>query len=180
MATTQGQSWSIFIYVQNSSLDCCINAPTWVDGICLKSRWRRDRREVFLSSFFDPLCRGSLGKVCVDGGDTNQFYTIPTKVSLFHSLVPLSCFHKQPMPVVGWRLCRIHADATTCNQQLCLFCCLFHMWGSPWWKSLVHSLESWQRLECPVLLSFSIWLQTRLATDIFFFFLANARSMLKK
>lgn len=46
-------------------------------------------------------------------------------------VVALSPLGKQLMPAVGWQrqLCWNHADATTCNQQLCLFCRLYHMWG---------------------------------------------------
>lgn len=122
-----------------------------------------------VSSSFDPLYKGSLKKcVCMAVIQISFYVSRMIGCTLHSFVVALSCFDKQLMPAVRWQrqLCWNHADATTCNQQLCLFRRLPHTWGLLWWESFVWSLESCHCLACHILSSLSVWLQTRLTWNI--------------
>lgn len=149
MWTTQGQSWCIFVLRVELFTRLLYKSTGMSGGNLFEVDVGRQEVCFFLLLLFSTrIIKAPPEKCATTAGLRGRFYVIRMKVSTVHSFVTdLSWWDKQLMPAVGGcrQLCWIHADATTCNQQLCLFRPLSYIYvgGCCGWSG---SSESWSHV----------------------------------
>lgn len=146
-----------------AELDCCTNAQTWVEGICLKSRWRRQTRGVSFFFFWPTLQR--LTQKSVRGWQYHKSVLRDSHESVYCSLLLWWLYLRSAN---SW--CRLSADSDSfvgimLTRQRAINNSAFSAasticGGLSWWESFVWSLESCQRLAWPLfIISFRLTLK---------------------